>query len=231
MFTVMIGVLLGFWIYKGFYTQVTAGSVEKKVLNLKQVVCTRSVASKVGTTEQSKKMNVAFVIAPKNFRDEEFYIPFKYFKEHGWCCNVFSISRECRGMLGLLVKGVLPLETLKERIDEFDLVYFAGGSGILKIYNDKAYVNIAKLAYQKGKNIAAICLAPMILAEAGVIVGKKATVFACKDSLSLLEDKQVEYVGEKIVFFTTQKGAKVFTAPGPKYAKEFAQFILRELQR
>ncbi|MDD5086856.1 MAG: DJ-1/PfpI family protein, partial [Candidatus Nanoarchaeia archaeon] len=78
--------------------------------------------------------------------------------------------------------------------------------------------------YESGKITAAICIAPVILANAGVLDGKKATVFPSgKDDIMV---RGADYTGEQV----TQDG-KVITANGPAAARSFGEAIVKELSR
>jgi protease I len=79
--------------------------------------------------------------------------------------------------------------------------------------------------------LAAICWAPTILAKAGLLKGKKATVWVgpdaeyAKDTSEVLGDFGAEYVGKGCVV-----DGKVVTADGPATAKEMAQEIVKLLE-
>lgn len=78
-------------------------------------------------------------------------------------------------MLGGIVQAVLPLNQVK--VDEFDAIIFIGGTGAVEFYNNPFALKIAREAVAKNKVLAAISLAPVIPAEAGVLKGVRATGF------------------------------------------------------
>jgi len=61
----------------------------------------------------------------------------------------------------------------KINIDNYDAVVFVGGGGATEYFNDSIAHKIVKESIAKGKVLAAICIAPNILANAGVLKGKK----------------------------------------------------------
>ena len=80
-------------------------------------------------------------------------------------------------------------------------------------------------ASNKGISLAAICIAPVVLAKADVIEGKNATVWN-EDGLQnqVLEDFGVIFVDEPVV---VDEG--LVTGNGPDVATEFAQRIVEML--
>jgi len=169
---------------------------------------------------------ILMIIAPKNFRDEELFIPMEYFQAHGAKVVIASKKAgECVGMLGSRVNAKLSLADVN--VSTFDAVVFVGGSGSTVYYSDPEALRIAREAYEQGKVVGAICLAPGILARAGILKGKRATVWwrpgatIGKDALeaggAILESGPV-VVDDHIV-----------TANGPDAALEFAKAIAKLL--
>ena len=80
-----------------------------------------------------------------------------------------------------------------------------------------------KKFYDAGKVTSAICVAPVILARAGILSGKTAAVFSSsKDELSR--------AGAKYTAKDTAVAGKIITASGPAAAKKFAQEIIKSLE-
>ena len=59
----------------------------------------------------------------------------------------------------------------------FDAVIFVGGGGSEVYFDDPKAHNIARKAFKAKKLVCAICIAPSILAKAGLLEGRKATVW------------------------------------------------------
>jgi protease I len=102
-------------------------------------------------------------------------------------------------------------------------VVFVGGSGSKQYFEDPEALEIAKKAYEKGKIVAAICIAPVILANAGILKGKKATVHHGNEQE--LEKKGANYINQNVV-----KDGKIITACGPSAAREFGNTIAKEIK-
>ncbi|MCD6082498.1 DJ-1/PfpI family protein, partial [Candidatus Aerophobetes bacterium] len=117
-----------------------------------------------------KGKKAVMIIAEKNFRDEELFEPKKILEAEGVKVIVASTSfNTARGMLGGKVKPDMLLSEIK--VDDYDAIIFVGGSGASQYWNDSLAHNIAKEAVEKNKVLGAICIAPVTLANAGVLTG------------------------------------------------------------
>ncbi len=169
---------------------------------------------------------ILMIIAPRNFRDEELLIPKQYFESLG--ATVIVASKEhnvCKGMLGTQVQPDLALREVN--VDEFDAVVFVGGSGVTGYYGDPEAHRIAREAYEKGKIVGAICLAPGVLASAGILEGKKATVWLAPGytlGVDMLVRGGAIFTDAPVVV-----DGRIVTANGPEAAKAFAETIAQLL--
>jgi len=87
---------------------------------------------------------------------------------------------------------------------------------------------MAKDAARENKVLGAICIAPALLAKAGVLQGKKATVWSSpldKSPIKILEKSGAIFVAEEVV---SDDG--IVTANGPGAAKKFAQALIEALK-
>ncbi len=165
---------------------------------------------------------VLMVIASSRFRDEEYQKPRRILEAAGVKVTVAS-SRlsEAVGMLGLKVK---PDILLKEaRMEEFDAVVFVGGMGATEYWDNPAAHALAKQAVQSGKVTSAICLAPMTLANAGLLNDKRATIW--KDAAGDFKTKGVIYTGKPV-----EQDGKIITGSGPDAAEAFGRALVEALQ-
>ncbi len=166
-------------------------------------------------------MKVVMIIAEKNFRDEELLEPKKILKEKGVGVTLASTTlRSATGMFGAKATPDILLSELK--VDEYDAIIFVGGGGASQYWNDSTAHNIAREAVQKNKILCAICIAPVTLANAGVLSGNKATVW--ESERAKLEAKGVTYTGKPV-----EIADKIITASGPQAAEEFGRVIARAL--
>ncbi|MDI6785841.1 MAG: DJ-1/PfpI family protein [bacterium] len=192
------------------------------LLSISLLGCTEKTIQKKGedVTMLAGK-NILMIIAKSNFRDEEFEVPYQLFKKEGAKIIIASSSLNIsKGMLGKTIKPDALLSQIN--IDNFNAVIFIGGSGASEYWNDPTAHNIAKNAIIKGKILAAICIAPVTLANAGILSGKKATVFSSeigplRAKGAILSNKDVEIDGN------------IITASGPTAAFKFGETIIKEL--
>ncbi len=169
---------------------------------------------------------IAMIIAFRDFRDEEYFIPKQTLESAGAEVKTISTSLGTAvGKLGgeakvdLLLKDLNPLD--------FEAVLFVGGPGAYKYIEDEIAHKVAKETVQSGKLLGAICIAPVILANAGVLEGKKATVWSApldKSGVKILKEKGAIYEDSKVVV-----DGKIITANGPAAAREFAEKIIELL--
>jgi protease I len=177
-------------------------------------------SSSISLSKINKK--ILMIIAQQNFRDEELLIPKKLFEKEGYSVVIAGTSlKPAKGMLGAVVTPQILIDQVK--VDEYDAIVFVGGVGAKEYFNNSIAHKIAKEAVSKNKILAAICIAPRILAEAGVLKGKKATCWA--EEGKNLERKGAYYTGRPV-----EVDGNIVTASGPQAAEEFAKTIIKLLK-
>ena len=177
----------------------------------------------ISTNFEVKDMaKVLFVIAHDGFRDEECFKPKEVLKDQ----EVIIASTETTPATGSLGGQITPDITMDEalnRINEFDAVVFVGGPGANVYFDNPTAHKIA----QNAKNVlAAICISPVTLAKAGVLKGKRATVWddGQGTQANILKENGAIYVAEDVVV-----DGNIITANGPKAATKFGEAILKKL--
>lgn len=160
------------------------------------------------------------IIAPENFRDEELLDTKAALEARDVKVDVASTVNESTGMLGARAKVDLNINSVS--VDDYDAVIFVGGTGSSIYFNDEKALAIAKESYEKGKVTAAICIAPSILANAGILENKKATAY--QSEASNLESKGATYTGSSV-----EQDGKIITANGPQSARAFGEAISNSL--
>lgn len=163
------------------------------------------------------------VIAGSNFRDEELLVPQNMLRTNRVEVVLASSSLSpAKGMLGSVVRPDMLLKDV--RVEEFAAVIFVGGSGAEEFWNDPTAHLIAAQAVSQGKIVGAICIAPVILANAGVLKGKKAA--AWPGVAQQLKEAGVNYSGAGV-----EADGNIITAAGPEHAAAFAEALVTALVR
>ncbi len=167
---------------------------------------------------------VLMVIAPDNFRDEEYFETREVLESAGF--SVATASKTLGAAKGMLGGTANPDIALSDAdAGDYSAVVFVGGTGASIYFDDSEAKALAKDAFGKGKVVAAICIAPTILANAGVLEGRKATVYKDEGLIENLKAKGAEYTGEDVA-----SDGKVITGSGPHAAKAFGKAIAEALK-
>jgi protease I len=160
-----------------------------------------------------------FIIPPSQFRDEEYFTPRSILEKVGVRVVVASTSRaSARGMLGSIVTPDLSIHEVN--VTDFDAILLVGGVGCSKFWHDATVHRLITSAGVSGRILGAICLAPVTLANAGLLEGKCATAYP--SARGFLEWKGAIYTGKQV-----QTDGNIVTADGPEAAEEFAQMITK----
>jgi len=176
-----------------------------------------------GSTNMSKLQGkkILMIIASQNFRDEELFKPRELFIKEGIEVILASSSLEAsRGMLGGIAKPDILIGEVK--VGDFEAIIFVGGIGASEYWNNPITHKIAKEAVSLNKLICAICIAPVTLANAGILDEKKATVF--RSEVNSIKKKGAIYTGKAV-----EVDGNIITAEGPQAATEFGQTIINTL--
>jgi protease I len=168
---------------------------------------------------------ILYIIAQQNFRDEEYKTPKEILEGKGAQITTASITtNEARGMLGLRVKPDIAVRDANP--NNFDALIIAGGSGSPKLADYPEVLNIVRRFNEQNKLIAAICVAPYILAKAGIINGVNVTTYPADFVLVELRRAGAVYIRRSVVV-----DGKIITADGPQSAREFGEKIVEILSR
>jgi protease I len=165
---------------------------------------------------------ILMIVAPERFRDEELFIPKEELEKSGHKTFIASTKiGTCTGSR----EGTIMADLLLKDIDseDYDAVIFVGGGGSKIFFNNSDALNIAKEMNDKGKIVSAICLAPVILANAGVLKGKNATVSG--QEAKTIESKGAKYTGPGVTV-----DGNIITGNAPKSSRLFGQKICELLK-
>jgi protease I len=166
---------------------------------------------------------VLMVIAPSNFRDEEFAEPKNVLGSLGVEVTVTSKGvKEAQGAMGTKVK--IDKDLNEVGVTDYEGIIFVGGPGTTVYFNDSQVLGLAKEAVLKDKVVGAICIAPTILAKAGVVSGKRMTAFAS-------EEQNLVKAGAEFTGASVEVDGKLVTADGPGSARNFGERMAEVLGR
>jgi protease I len=179
--------------------------------------------AKEATMGKLSGKKVLMIIASDRFRDEEYATPRRLLEEAGASVTVAS-SRlgMATGMLGLKVKPDITIQDAK--MEDYDAVVFVGGMGSTEYWDNPVAHAIARSAYAQGKVTSAICLAPMTLANAGLLKGRRATIWS--DAAREFQTKGVVYTGKPV-----ESDGQIITGSCPDAAEAFGKALVEALSR
>lgn len=176
---------------------------------------------------KSLNKKIAIIIAFRNFRDEEYFIPREIFEKAGYEVKTISDkSGIAVGAGGGDVKVDITIDELKPK--DFDALILVGGPGAYKYIDDENIHRIIREFFEQKKILGAICIAPLIFARSGILRQKKATVWS-----SILDKKSIKILVQEGVFYEEKNVVlddKIVTANGPDAAIEFAKKLVNLLK-
>jgi protease I len=183
---------------------------------------TESTTEKEPTSQKTENKymenkKVLFVVVP-NFRDGELVITENVLTAKGALIYYASLQKgDIVGNEGTTVEAEYAVEEVDP--SDFDVVIFVGGPGMTRELDNIELQNLSKKFYESGKLTTAICIAPAMMAKAGLLTGKKATVFPT--GKGFLIENGVNYTGN-----TVEKDGSIITADGPESSTAFANEII-----
>lgn len=172
---------------------------------------------------QNKRKRVLYAIAKSGFRDAEYFIPKQVLTKAGY--EVQTISDEKGEAVGV-DRGMTIVNLIFTEVDpkDYEALIVAGGPGAKKYFDNQDLHKLINDFDAQDKTIGAICTAPMILARAGILSGKTATVWDSPEYKKELLTHNVTIENQPIVV-----SKNVITACGPESAEKFGEAIVNAL--
>ena len=178
-----------------------------------------------GLEKSQISQRVLFIIAKENYQDHEYGASKKILEDAG--IEVVTASKEtgiCKGAFGAETEATIAVADIN--VSDYDAIIFIGGAGAVGFQQDVQAHLTAQEAINRGKILGAICIAPTILAYAGVLEGKKVTVWnEDGKQAEILTKNGAEFVDQAVVV-----DGKIITGNGPPAAEEFGKKILEMLK-
>jgi len=190
----------------------------KKILLILLLLLTFTSYAQEGASKMKKAV---MIIAQDGFRDEELLVPKEILEKNGIEVKIASSSlNQAKGMLGARFKPDVLIQDVTAK--DYDAIVFVGGAGASQYWDDPLAHKLAQDALNTNRIVAAICIAPVTLAKAGALRGKRATVWASE--AGQLKAGGASYTGRNV-----ERDGNVITASGPIASAEFAQELVKAM--
>jgi protease I len=167
----------------------------------------------------SNKM-ILMILPREKFQEEEYRGAFAVLTAAQAKVMVASSQKTARGGYGSIIKTDLLISEVD--LKRFDAVILIGGVGSIEYWHNDEVIDLIKDARKNNKLICAICLAPVTLANAGLLKNVRATGYNSAE----------KYLGSKGAIFTgkpVEISDKIITASCPEASGEFARAIVDSL--
>jgi protease I len=177
------------------------------------------IYDKLNITMEKK---ILMVVAFKDFRDEEYFIPKEILEKANFLID--TISTEKGTAIGIQGGEAIIYIGLDEiDLGDYEAVIFCGGSGMTDQLDNQNFHKLARDFYESNKIVSAICVAPSLLARAGILKDKKATVWSSALDRSFIKD--LEENGAIYEDSLVVVNDRIITANGPDASEDFANMI------
>lgn len=167
-------------------------------------------------------MKRALLILSEGFEEMEAVAPLDLLRRAGIEAVAASTGT------GLTVSGGRGIKVQADRLldeclgERFDILILPGGPGVDRLRKDQRVVELVRRYHEEGVPVAAICAAPVILADAGVAQSHRLTSFPAREAE--LKPVAKAYVQDRVVV-----DGKVITSRGAGTAEEFALALIAYL--
>lgn len=163
-------------------------------------------------------MSKAAIFLASGFEEIEAVATIDVLRRGGIEVDVISVSgsHEVEGSHGISVK----CDLLFYNVDysEYQVFILPGGPGVENLQKHDGIMDLFPRVYNDGKYIAAICAAPSIFGELGLLEGKKAICFPGFEE---------RLTGAEISYFPVQMDGRIITAKSAGHTIDFGLEILK----
>ncbi|MBI3582053.1 MAG: DJ-1/PfpI family protein [Nitrospinae bacterium] len=162
------------------------------------------------------KKKVLMIISQENFRDEELAHPKEVFLQKGF--EVVIAAGEKKEAHGSYGAKVMPDITIADAAKEkYDAMVVVGGNGASQyLWGNQTVLGMVRAHHAAGRPLGAICIAPVVLARAGLIKGVEATMYKSPDTVAEFKKHGVNTSDKDVV-----TSGSIVTANGPAAARKF----------
>lgn len=162
------------------------------------------------------------VVAQQGFQDHELEGTAKGLAAAGFELTLCSKEEgKCIGKFGMEMEATIAMRDADTA--DFDAIAFIGGPGAHALVDDEDALDLARRFSARGLPMGAICIAPTILAAAGILHGKRVTAWNEDGTVApKLQEAGASFTDEDV----TTDGLLV-TGNGPKAADAFGRELAR----
>jgi len=155
----------------------------------------------------------AAVLLTEGFEEIEFSTIVDILRRAGVDVVIVGLKEgEITGSHGIRMIPDVPLDEIEA--SDLDAVVLPGGfPGFMNLSQNERVIKLVKEMYSEQKYVAAICGAPFVLSQAGILEGKRATIHPSGREMLT----GARYIDDRVVV-----DGKVVTSQGPGTAMEFS---------
>lgn len=139
------------------------------------------------------------------FEEIEAFAPIDLLRRAGVEVTTASLAenRHATGRSGITAHADVALSAVSGQV--FDLVFLPGGAGVRHLRADSRVMDLVRAQHSAGRWLAAICAAPTVLNDAGLLAGRRYTAhFSVANELpAILAQERIVTDGK----ITTSRGA------------------------
>ena len=161
-------------------------------------------------------MKILMILASENFRDSEYIIPRSFWENLGATVMTAAQTIDAVGRFGYKLHTDLLLSGAAAW--DFDAVFFVGGGGCLALSDDPDAKRLAWECIDQKKPLGAICAAPILFLQWGILKGKTFTGWNGDKEL----EKLGKTAGATYKLKSTLVDGTILTAEGPSVGEEAA---------
>ncbi len=161
-------------------------------------------------------MPTVLVPLADGFEEIEAFAPVDLLRRAGVEVTLATLNdnRHATGRSGIIAHGDVALAAVQDR--PFDLLFLPGGAGVKNLRADPRVLGMVKTQSAAGRWLAAICAAPTVLHDAGLLAGRRYTAH-----FSVANELPAILAGERVV-----TDGKITTSRGAGTAVEFGLHLV-----
>lgn len=165
-------------------------------------------------------MITVLTILPEGFEEIEAVTPIDIWRRAGWTVTTASLSskQSVTGRSNITLRADKTLSAIGPE-SVFDLLFLPGGPGVAHLRSSPEVLEIIGRHVAANKWIAAICAAPLVLKDAGLLAGRRFTAHP-----STATELPEAISDENVVI-----DSKIITSRGAGTALEFSLRVVTEL--